>query len=81
MTDRKSTRRAAAALFCALGLAGGCTSGSENFNKAPTYEGPGCYDFKGRIERTITTSFECDRQGWVWRTEPRPAGPAGSQAK
>ena len=30
--------------------------------------GPGCYDHRGRIERTITTAGECAVIGWVWRT-------------
>jgi hypothetical protein len=86
MTDRQSTTRAATAagLLCALALAAGCTSlqgGAENFNKPAVYEGPGCYDFKGRIDRTIGLKPECDKQGWVWRTDPKPAGPAVSQPK
>ncbi len=30
--------------------------------------GPGCYDHRGRIERTITTEAECARVTWVWRS-------------
>ena len=30
--------------------------------------GPGCYDHRGRIERTITTAGECAVIGWVWRS-------------
>ena len=86
MTVRPTTRRSgtAAGLCCAWALAAGCTSlqgGAENFNKPAVYEGPGCYDFKNRIDRTITLKPECDKQGWVWRTEPKPAGPAASQPK
>ena len=86
MTQLKPSMRGATAtgLFCALALAAGCTSlqgGGENFNKPAVYEGPGCYDFKNRIDRTITLKPECDKQGWVWRTEPKPAGPAASQPK
>ena len=54
-------------------MAGGCSgvkSGGETFNQAPVFEGPGCYDHKGRIERTIIIKAECDRQGWVWKTAP-----------
>jgi hypothetical protein len=54
-------------------MACGCSglkSGGESFNQPPVYEGPGCYDHKGRIERTIIIKAECDRQGWVWKTAP-----------
>ena len=33
----------------------------------PVDFGPGCYDHRGRIERTITTAAECATMGWVWR--------------
>ncbi len=61
-----------AASLAALITAGcsGVSSGGENFNKPAVYEGPGCYDHKNRIERTIGTKFECDKQGWVWKTAP-----------
>ncbi len=52
-------------------MTGACSSlksGGETFNAPPVHEGPGCYDHKGRIERTITLKAECDRQGWVWKT-------------
>lgn len=45
-------------------------SGGANFNAPPVDEGPGCYDHKGRIERTILLKVECDRQGWVWKPAP-----------
>jgi hypothetical protein len=69
-----ATRSAAlaACLLPAL-LTGACSSfssGGENFNKPAVYEGPGCYDHKGRMERTITQPVECQRQGWVWKTAP-----------
>lgn len=68
----RTCRLAAAALLAAL-LAGGCSSlkgGAENFNKPPVFEGTGCYDHKGRIDRTITLKVECDVQGWTWKTAP-----------
>ncbi len=74
MNDCKATRRAIAgvSLLGAL-LAAGCSgvgSGWDNFNKPSAFEGPGCYDHKNRIERTITTPVECGVQGWVWKTAP-----------
>lgn len=48
----------------------GLSSSGENFNKPPVYEGPGCYDNKGRLERTITQPVECQRQSFVWKTAP-----------
>lgn len=74
MNDWNARRRAiaGAGLLGAL-LAAGCSgvsSGGENFNKPAVYEGPGCYDHKNRIERTITTPVECSVQGWVWKTAP-----------
>ena len=36
--------------------------------KPPGYVGPGCYDHKNRIEATIRSKAECDRQDWTWRT-------------
>lgn len=48
----------------------GVSSGGETFNKPPVYEGPGCYDHKGRLERTITQPVECQRQSFVWKTSP-----------
>ena len=30
--------------------------------------GPGCYDHRGRLERTITTAMECAAVTWVWRS-------------
>jgi hypothetical protein len=61
-----------ASLSCAM-LAGACSglsSSGEKFNKPPVYEGPGCYDHKGRFEPTILIKRECDEQNWVWKTAP-----------
>jgi hypothetical protein len=33
----------------------------------PADTGRGCYDHRGRIERTITTAAECAVIDWVWR--------------
>ena len=55
------------ALLCAL-AAGACSSGYDGINSGSADTGPGCYDHKGRIERTITTRAECDTQGWTWKT-------------
>lgn len=58
------------ALLSAL-VAGACSSGGggglANFNTPAVYEGPGCYDHKNRIERSITTKAECDAVTWVWK--------------
>jgi hypothetical protein len=54
-------------------LAGACSgisSSGETFNKPPVYEGPGCYDHKGRFEPTIRIKRECDEQNWTWKTAP-----------
>lgn len=62
----------AASLSSAL-LASACAGlkgGGEDFNKPPVYEGPGCYDNKGRFEPTIHIKRECDEQNWVWKTAP-----------
>ena len=53
-----------------IGACGGLKSGGENFNKAPVYEGPGCYDHKGRFEPTVRLKRECDELTWVWKTAP-----------
>ena len=54
-------------------VASACSSGSggrgsTNFNtpRRP-YEGPGCYDHKNRIERTVRTQSECEALTWVWK--------------
>ena len=68
----KRMANVAACLLPAL-AAGACSSlqsGGENFNKPPVFEGTGCYDHKGRIERTIGMKAECDKQGVVWKTAP-----------
>lgn len=73
-----------AAILIGAALGAGCSgvSGSgEKFNPPAVYEGPGCYDLKGRIERTISLKVECERQAMIWRTEPKPAGPAAAQPK
>jgi len=57
------------ALMSAL-VASACTSGGgflESINSAPPDTGPGCYDHKNRIERTITTAAECATMSWVWK--------------
>jgi hypothetical protein len=62
-----------AAILIGAALGAGCSglgSSGENFNKPPVFEGSGCYDHKNRIDRTITTRFECERQSWVWKTAP-----------
>jgi hypothetical protein len=46
---------------------GGTGSAIERFNAPPTYEGPGCYDHKNRLERTIRTQAECAAAAWVWK--------------
>ena len=53
-------------------LAGACSSSGggivlDNFNPPPAYEGRGCYDHKGRLERTIPTQAECNVQDWTWK--------------
>ena len=30
----------------------------------------GCYDFRGRLEPTITNKAECDFRDWAWRERP-----------
>jgi hypothetical protein len=54
------------ALLGALSI-GACSSGVDGVNSGPPDTGPGCYDHKGRIERTIPTRAECDTQGWIWK--------------
>ncbi len=58
------------ALLSAL-VASACSSGSggglANFNTPAAYEGPGCYDHKNRIERTVRTQSECEALTWVWK--------------
>ena len=62
--------RTIATLCALLGAlaAGACSSGYDGLNSGPPDTGPGCYDHKGRIERTITTRAECDRQDWTWKS-------------
>jgi hypothetical protein len=57
------------ALLCAL-VAGACTGGGsalDNFNKPAEYQGPGCYDHKNRLERTVKSRTECDVLTWTWK--------------
>ena len=57
------------ALLSAL-VASACASGGtalDNFNTPAVYEGPGCYDHKNRIERTVRSKVECDILTWVWK--------------
>jgi hypothetical protein len=44
-----------------------CSSGYDGLNSGPPDTGPGCYDHKGRIERTIATRAECEHQDWIWK--------------
>ena len=84
MKHRFRSTRTLAGLLGVLWLAAGCSGiggSGEKFNQPAVYEGPGCYDLKGRIDRTITLKAECDKQAWIWRTEPKPATPAASQPK
>ena len=69
--DKKRIVIVLAALVPAL-LAGACSGfkGGENLNKPPVYDGPGCYDHKGRREATVLSKGECDRLTWVWKTAP-----------
>ena len=68
------------ALLAAALLAGGCSSFQRDppgdpsapyspyaKQKPPDY-GPGCYDHRGNIDRTITTAAECAVLAWVWRS-------------
>lgn len=63
-----------AAVVSAL-AATACTSGGsrggggflDSINSAPPDTGPGCYDHKNRLERTIVTAAECAAQDWVWK--------------
>ena len=53
-------------------LAGACSSGGggvslDSLNPPPVYEGRGCYDHKGRLERMIPTQAECNVQDWTWK--------------
>ncbi len=51
-------------------LASACASGGsafDTFNAPPAYEGPGCYDHKNRIERTVRSKAECDVLTWTWK--------------
>ncbi len=60
---------AVVALLTVLVL-GACSSGSsafDNFNTPAAYEGPGCYDHKNRIERTVRTKAECEILTWTWK--------------
>lgn len=62
------------ALFATLVVAAGSGCGTfkggfDNINPPPVHEGRGCYDPKGRIDRTITTQAECNTLAWVWRPE------------
>jgi|APFre7841882630_1041343.scaffolds.fasta_scaffold412831_1 hypothetical protein len=34
---------------------------------APPDTGPGCYDHKNRIERTVMTKAECEILTWTWK--------------
>jgi hypothetical protein len=57
------------ALLSAL-VASACASGGsafDNFNTPAAYEGPGCYDHKNRIERTVRSKAECDLLTWNWK--------------
>ena len=57
------------ALLAAL-VASACSSGGgglAGFNKPAEYEGPGCYDHKNRIERTVRTKAECEILTWTWK--------------
>jgi hypothetical protein len=51
-------------------VTGACASGGaafDNFNAPAAYEGPGCYDHKNRIERTVKTRTECETLTWTWK--------------
>jgi hypothetical protein len=51
-------------------VTGACAGGGaafDNFNPPAAYEGPGCYDHKNRIERTVKTRGECEALTWVWK--------------
>ena len=75
----RTVARLLALLMSAL-LAGGCSSfqrdapgdpsafQSPYTKQQPPDFGPGCYDHRGRIERTITTAAECANLTWVWRS-------------
>ncbi len=59
------------ALLSVLGT-GACSSkgGSplDAINAPPPPDtGPGCYDHKNRIERTVKTRSECEALTWVWK--------------
>jgi hypothetical protein len=60
---------AVAALLAVIAL-GACSSSASlaTFNAPPTYEGPGCYDHRNRLERTVKTRAECEVLTWTWKS-------------
>jgi len=60
------------ALLSALAASGCSSSGGgsvlDSINAPqPADTGPGCYDNKNRLVRTITTAAECEFDTWVWK--------------
>jgi hypothetical protein len=65
---RRRSQRPAALWLAALALpllGAGCSTAGPAGNARF-----GCYDFRGRLEPTITNKAECDFRDWAWRERP-----------